>query len=128
MIILLACGAFWLFAFIYYQASLFEQRRKASLALRRVELWRDDNVRKHNELMLELSVSRDENKRLIKDMNAALGFETDDDLSTGGAAASCTLQYISKDDTREIPTIEAENADSELSDVWVNAIEELELE
>lgn len=32
------------------------------------------------------------------------------------------------DDTREIPTIETENADSELSDVWVNAIEGLEIE
>lgn len=32
------------------------------------------------------------------------------------------------DDTRPIPTIEAENADSELSDIWVNAIEGLEIE
>lgn len=32
------------------------------------------------------------------------------------------------EETREIPTIEAENADSELSDVWVNAIEGLEIE
>lgn len=32
------------------------------------------------------------------------------------------------DDTREIPTIEAENTEHELSDVWVNAIEGLEIE
>lgn len=32
------------------------------------------------------------------------------------------------DDTRPIPTIDAENADMPLSDVWLNAIEGLEIE
>lgn len=32
------------------------------------------------------------------------------------------------DDTRPIPTIETENTNCELSDVWVNAIEGLEIE
>lgn len=106
MIILLACGIFWLSAFVFYHASLFEQRRQARLAQRKEKLAHDEQVRRDYGYYNRVSFIG----------HTRGGWSSFRDVDT---------LYLSKEETQPIPTIEAENTDG-LSDAWVNAIEELE--
>lgn len=100
---------------LFYGAHLLiqaERRRKVAIAQRKTKRAHDEAVRKeYQDLMIELDNGRETTTHLIKNTNVTFSY-----------------RFSTNDDTREIPTIEAENADSELSDVWVTAIEGLEIE
>lgn len=124
-------------AYLLIQA---ERRRQERLSQRKAKRAHDDSVRKdYQDLMIELDNGRETTTHLLKDASVTFSHRfSADSLQTpyilysvdkGTPKGDDVIHVtVGKDDTREIPTIEAENADCELSDVWVNAIEGLEIE
>lgn len=100
----LLCVVLLTIQFAVYAALQAERRRQERLAQRKTKRAHDDSVRKDYGYYNRASfVSRTKTTYLHP--------------------YECL-----NDDTRPIPTIEAENSDCELSDVWVDAIEGLEIE
>lgn len=110
-------------AYLLIQA---ERRRQERLSQRKAKRAHDEAVRQDNGFYRSFRGNPDYKKPIhFYSGGIPVTISSDKGTPKGDDVIHVT---VGKDDTREIPTIEAENADSELSDIWVNAIEGLEIE